>query len=175
MPEKVEHIVRPGETLGAIARKYGANLELIAASHPIRNNIILPGQRLRIFRGSFDVWVSKGRNELLLRLDGHFFKRYVVGTGAEGGTPAGDYVITLRMPQPVWYRPDGVAIPYGHPDNLLGTHYLKLNVPGIGLHGTWEPESIGSQSSAGCVRMLNPEIEELFLLLPEGTPVKIVD
>jgi lipoprotein-anchoring transpeptidase ErfK/SrfK len=175
MPEKTEHIVRSGESLGTIAKRYGTNLELIAAAHNIQRHLIRPGDRLQILQGPFHVSVSKSRNEMIVRHNDAFFKRYVVGTGSDGSTPVGSYVITLRMAQPVWYRPDGIPIAYGHPENLLGTHYLKLNVPGIGLHGTWEPESIGSQSSAGCVRLLNREIEELFLLLPEGTPVEITD
>ncbi|MGA0369267.1 MAG: L,D-transpeptidase, partial [Kiritimatiellia bacterium] len=114
-------------------------------------------------------------NEMELRLNNRFFKRYRVGTGTDSSTPVGDYVITLRLRHPVWYRPDGQSFAYGHPENLLGTHYLKLNTPGIGLHGTWEPESVGSQSSAGCVRFQNEMIEELYKILPEGTSIRIVD
>ena len=46
---------------------------------------------------------------------------------------------------------------------------------GYGLHGTWEPESIGKQASAGCVRLANNEVEELFLLIPTGTRVVIIE
>jgi len=48
-------------------------------------------------------------------------------------------------------------------------------VRGYGLHGTWKPETIGVQASAGCVRLLNNEVEELFLLTPIGTSVVITE
>jgi lipoprotein-anchoring transpeptidase ErfK/SrfK len=121
------------------------------------------------------VQVSKSKNILDLYLDGKLFKRYRVGTGEYSRTPVGEFKITDRIPQPTWWRPDGKAIPFGDPDNELGTHWLSLDIRGYGLHGTWEPDTIGHQASAGCVRMLNEEIEELFTILPIGTPVAIVE
>lgn len=57
----------------------------------------------------------------------------------------------------------------------FGTRWLGLNVPwGIyGIHGTNKPGSIGSRASAGCVRMFNRHVEELFELVPLGTTVQI--
>jgi len=175
MEEKTEHIVQAGDTLGELAKTYGTTKELIAEINGIDNNMIRVGKSLQILTGTFTGTVDKSRNEMELRLNDQFFKRYTVGTGADSSTPIGDYAITLRLRNPVWYRPDGQSFAYGHPENLLGTHYLKLNTPGIGLHGTWEPESVGSQSSAGCVRFQNEMIEELYKILPEGTSIRIVD
>ncbi len=175
MEEKVFHVVRSGDTLGKLAQTHGTTIDSIAARNGIETHVIRLGERLQILTGSFEAEVSKSRNDLVVMLNGRFFKRYRVGTGSDSSTPEGEYVITLRIKHPVWYRGDGRQIPYGDPENLLGTHYLKLNIPGIGLHGTWEPESVGSQSSAGCVRLVNDDILELFHLLPEGTPVRITE
>lgn len=175
MEEKVDHVVKAGDTLGELARTYRTTPELISEMNGIQGNMIRVGKSLQILSGRFTAAVDKSNNEMELRLNDRFFKRYLVGTGTDSSTPTGSYVITLRLRHPVWYRPDGEAFAYGHPENLLGTHYLKLNTPGIGLHGTWEPESVGSQSSAGCVRFKNEMIEELYKLLPEGTEVIIVD
>jgi lipoprotein-anchoring transpeptidase ErfK/SrfK len=87
----------------------------------------------------------------------------------------GEFQLTSRVAQPPWYRADGKTIPYGDPENILGTHWLGLNAPGIGLHGTWDTNSIGRQASAGCVRLLNDDVAELHALLPLGTPVTIQD
>lgn len=173
MKEKITHVVESGDTLGKLAQKYGTTKELIAISNGIEGNLIRLGESLRILQGSFSAVVDKTENDMVVSLNGRFFKRYDVGTGTHSSTPEGDYKITLRLIHPVWYRPDGQSFPYGDPENLLGTHYLKLNTPGIGLHGTWEPETVGSQSSAGCVRLKNEMIEELYNLLPEGTSVRI--
>jgi lipoprotein-anchoring transpeptidase ErfK/SrfK len=74
----------------------------------------------------------------------------------------------------VWYK-DGAAVPPGSPENILGTRWMGLSKEGYGIHGTTEPGSLGKQATAGCVRMLNAEVEELYGILPEGTEVTIID
>lgn len=175
MKEKRDHVIQRGDTLGDLAREAGTTVELIKTSNQIKRDIIRIGDRLRIFSGTFNVKVDKSDNVLEVFLDGKFFKRYQVGTGKYNRTPVGTYKITLRQERPTWYRPDGAEVQYGDPENLLGTHYLKLDTPGIGLHGTWEEETIGSQSSAGCVRLKNSDIEQLYIILPVGTSVEIMD
>lgn len=175
MPEKVEYVVQSGDSLNRLAKKFNTTVELIRRGNRIPGSLIRVGDRLRIFTGRFTIHISKSRNDLELRMNDRFFKRYRVGTGEFGKTPTGDFSITQKIPQPTWWRPDGKAIPYGDPENVLGTHWLSLNLPGYGIHGTWQPETVGTQASAGCIRLLNEEIEELFVLVPEGTPVHIVD
>lgn len=174
-PEKEEYVVQKGDSLDKLRRKFGTTVEVIRRGNRLPGDVIRAGDRLRIFKGRFSVEVSKSRNDLVLYMNDRFFKRYRVGTGRYGKTPTGEFVIKEKIPQPTWWRPDGKAIPYGSPENVLGTHWLSLNIPGYGLHGTWEPETIGTQASDGCVRLLNQDIEELFHLLPEGTPVRIIE
>jgi lipoprotein-anchoring transpeptidase ErfK/SrfK len=175
MPEKTDYEVQPGDSLDKIAKKFGTTVELLRIGNNIKGSMIRAGDRLRVFNGKFKVSVSKSDNELVLWMNDQFFKRYKVGTGQYNKTPVGDFLINDRIAQPTWWRPDGKAIPFGDKENLLGTHWLSINVKGYGLHGTWEPETIGYQLSAGCVRMHNEEIEQLFNLLTLGTPVSIRD
>jgi lipoprotein-anchoring transpeptidase ErfK/SrfK len=175
MPEKVDYTIARGDTLGELAKKYGTTVELIRKGNNISGSIIRIGDRFRILNGKFSMVVDKSDNDLVLLLNDRFFKRYRVGTGQYAKTPVGEYKITDRVAHPTWWRPDGKRVPYGDPENLLGTHWLSLNIRGYGLHGTWEPDTIGKQASAGCVRMLNEDIEELYTLVPIGTPVVIKD
>ena len=48
-------------------------------------------------------------------------------------------------------------------------------MPGYGIHGTWDTNSIGKQATAGCIRLLNDDVAELYLILPIGTIVAIRD
>ncbi len=48
------------------------------------------------------------------------------------------------------------------PDNPLGTRWMGLSAPGVGIHGTDEPTSIGYSASHGCIRMQVPDAEWLF-------------
>ncbi|MBS3872364.1 MAG: L,D-transpeptidase family protein [Firmicutes bacterium] len=58
----------------------------------------------------------------------------------------------------------------------FGTRWLRINVPwGIyGIHGTNKPSSIGAAASAGCIRLQNRDIEEIYRLVRVGTRVHIV-
>lgn len=173
MPEKSDYTVQPGDSLDRIARKYGTTVELIQKGNNVRGALIKAGDRLRVFSGTWAIRVNKTRNDLLLTLNGKFFKRYRVGTGEFSKTPVGEFKIVDRIAQPTWWHPDGRTIPFGDPENLLGTHWLALDIKGYGIHGTWEPETVGKQSSLGCVRLINEEVEELFTLVTIGTPVII--
>ena len=52
---------------------------------------------------------------------------------------------------------------------------MGLNVPwGLyGIHGTNRPGSIGYRASAGCFRMHNTDVEELYDIVPNGTIVVV--
>ena len=174
MPEKVEYTIQPGDSINALAKKFGTTVEVVQKGNRVTSSVIRPGDRLRIFTGKFSIQVSKKDNTLVLLANDRFFKRYAVGTGEYGKTPVGSFTIRDRVPQPTWWK-DGKAIPYGDTNNVLGTHWLALDVPGYGIHGTWQPDTIGKQASAGCIRLVNAEIEELFTLVPVGTPVTITE
>jgi lipoprotein-anchoring transpeptidase ErfK/SrfK len=174
-PEKVDYTVVTGDSLERIAKKFGTTVTLIKQSNNLTRDIIRVGERLRVYQGKFALDVSKSENLLTLTDSGHFFKRYRVGTGQYSKTPVGEFKITSRIENPPWYRADGKTIPFGDPQNILGTHWLGLNVPGYGIHGTWDTNSIGKQASAGCIRLLNSDVAELYAILPIGTAVTIHD
>ena len=147
-PEKTDYTIRAGDSLGKIARQFQTTIELIRQANGLKSDLIRIGDRLRIYQATFAVSVSKSANTLTVTDHGRFFKEYRVGTGAYSKTPVGEFRVTVRQEHPVWHRGDKI-IPYGDPANILGTHWLGLDVPGYGIHGTWETNSIGQQASAG--------------------------
>jgi lipoprotein-anchoring transpeptidase ErfK/SrfK len=173
LPGKTNHTVVAGDSLGKLAKTYGTTIDLIKKSNSLSGDMIRIGDRLRVYPGKFSVEVSKSKNTLTLLDDGLFFKRYRVGTGEHSKTPVGQFKIVSRMEKPVWYRPEGEPVPFGDPANILGTHWLGLDIPRYGIHGTWDTNSIGKQASAGCVRLLNDDVAQLYVILPIGTPVTI--
>jgi lipoprotein-anchoring transpeptidase ErfK/SrfK len=52
---------------------------------------------------------------------------------------------------------------------------LGWDKAGFGIHGTVEPETLGTQASQGCVRMHNDAVAEVFMLFPRGTIVTVRD
>jgi lipoprotein-anchoring transpeptidase ErfK/SrfK len=182
MPGKVDYTIQRGDSLSKIAAKFNCPAELIQKANRIANErVIRPGDVIRVLdHPSFAIDISKRRNSLLVTLGGKFFKRYPVGTGAYGKTPEGTFIVRDKIVQPPWWRADGKVVPFGDPENILGTRWMALQssgptkpVGGYGIHGTWDEASIGKQSSAGCVRMRNADVEEVFMLVPRGTPVTI--
>lgn len=183
MPEKVDVIVQSGDSLERIARRYGTTVDLIQQANLISNpNRIRAGDHLRVLSAKFALTASKRRNDMVVTMNGKFFKRYDIGSGVHGKTPVGIFKITEKIKEPVWWRPDGKEIPFGHEENILGTRWMTLraregtpDVRGYGIHGTWDEASIGKAESAGCLRMHNADVEEIFLYAPAGTPVTIVE
>lgn len=105
---------------------------------------------------------------------------YRISVGDVGqSTPPGDYDISNKAVNPTWFVPDeewagdkaGERIPPG-PENPIKARWLGIE-DGIGIHGTDETDSIGRRASAGCIRMLIPEVKELYDRVPVGTPVYI--
>ena len=94
-------------------------------------------------------------------------------------TPPGLLRIVTKQVDPTWYPPDSAwAAGLGPVDpgagNPLGTRWMGLSAPGVGIHGTPSDASIGYSVSHGCIRMHIPEAEWLFNHVDVGTTVFIV-
>ena len=103
---------------------------------------------------------------------GRIVKVYATAVGAiSTPSPSGSYRIIQRVSNPAWYT-KGRIVPPGK-SNPLGTRWLGLSVKGYGIHGTNNPASIGHNSSHGCIRMHNRDVEELFELVAIGDAVEL--
>jgi L,D-transpeptidase ErfK/SrfK len=66
------------------------------------------------------------------------------------------------------------VVPPG-PDNPLGRLALQISIPGYFIHGTNKPFGVGQMVSHGCIRLYDEHIETLVELVPNGTPVYIIN
>ena len=173
-PDSVTYVVEPGDTLSKIAKRGHTTVELLKSANGLLSDRILPGQHIKVVKAHFSVVVDKSQNTLTLKNGEEVLKVYRCSTGKEGITPTGTFKIINRIVDPPWYSPQGV-IPPGDPKNPLGSRWMGFDVPGYGIHGTTDPASIGKPVTQGCVRLGNSDVEELFILLPEGTQVVIVE
>ncbi len=87
-------------------------------------------------------------------------------------TPGGVYYLTELIKTP---NPNGDYGPYAYGLSGYSNALTSFNGgPGqLGLHGTNEPQLIGTQVSHGCIRMNNADITRLAGELPLGTPIQI--
>jgi lipoprotein-anchoring transpeptidase ErfK/SrfK len=168
------YTVQGGDSLSAIAQQTGVTVEMLRRSNGLQSDMIYPGQELKIVGGEFRILVDKSDNTLLLTLGEEFVTQYTISTGKDNATPAGTFTIVNRLIDPPWYSPKGL-IPPDDPENILGTRWLGFDKPTYGIHGTTDPSTIGTHETAGCVRMRNTDVEELFAITAVGTTVMIVD
>jgi lipoprotein-anchoring transpeptidase ErfK/SrfK len=128
------------------------------------------------------ILINRETNHLtLFHADNSVWRVFSVATGqAIYPTPAGRFSIVVKWINPTWYPPTQDAwaaglspVPPG-PGNPLGTRWMGLSAPGIGIHGTDEPSSIGWNASHGCIRMQVADSEWLFSRVRIGTTVFIV-
>jgi len=172
--QTVMHEVKVGDTLGKISKQYNVAMDLIKVCNNLKGETVRVGQKLRIWTGKFSILVNKSQNTLMLKSNEDVLKVYPVSTGANNSTPVGTFKILVKLENPVWFKA-GAVIPPESPENVLGTRWMGFNLEGYGIHGTVNPDKIGQQVTAGCVRMRNEDVEELYTIVPKGTVVTIVD
>lgn len=101
-------------------------------------------------------------------------------------TPLGEFTIIDKERDPVWDVPKSIQQEMAQqgkpvitrmeasPDNPLGAFWLRLSLPGLGIHGTNAPSSIYRYASHGCIRMHPDDVAALFDRVVIGTSGVIV-
>lgn len=172
--DSIIHEVEKGDTLGKLAKEYGTTISLITKTNGLSSDMIRVGQKLKIAKIEFDIVIDKSQNILTLKGNKKVLKTYPVSTGINNSTPEGKFKIITKVKDPTWYKENAV-VPPGSPNNILGTRWIGISAPGYGIHGSKDPATIGKHVTAGCVRMLNLDVEELYTIVPTGTEVVIVN
>ena len=167
---------KSGDVLYNLSNKFKVTIKLIQKLNRMKRPTLYPNRRLLIPKVKFSILVNKATHTLELYKDDEFFKIYKVRTGKDIWlTPVGEYKILTRVENPVWTDPKtGKKYAPGDPENELGTRWMAFLGGSIGIHGTIHPETIGKDTSNGCVGMLMEDVEELYDLVPVNTPLKIV-
>jgi lipoprotein-anchoring transpeptidase ErfK/SrfK len=180
--------LEPFITEGAPGKRVDAKSARAAIIGALRQNrragVVLPFRDLaqEVTPATFGpvIVIHRGANKLSLYNGMKPWRTFTVATGqAVYPTPLGRFDIVVKWENPWWYPPDSPwakgakPIPPG-PGNPLGTRWMGLSSPGVGIHGTPDPASLGYSASHGCIRMYIPYAEWLFEHVEIGTPVFIV-
>ncbi len=184
--------VRAGEKLASIGNSHGVPFELLMSINRMTDSRKLRyGQTLKIINGPFHVVVSKSKFTLDLYLgspagqDSTYITTFAVGLGTENSTPTGSWVIKNKVTHPAYFPPDGHpggVLDPADPKNPLGPYWLGLEGTdgqaigqrSYGIHGTIDPNSIGKQSSMGCIRLHNEDVEVVYKMLVPGKSTVVV-
>ena len=192
---------RGQDTLPDLAREYGLGFDELVEANP-GVSPWLPGDGTPILLPTQYVLPDAPREGVVLNIankrlfyfpdpaDGEPQKvfTYPIGIGRVGWeTPLGSTRVIAKATDPAWYVPASVrrehaemgdplpsVVPPG-PDNPLGAHVLKLDMPGYLIHGTNQPYGVGMRVSHGCVRLYPENIELLYSFVDIGEQVMIVN
>jgi len=141
---------------------------------------VLKPKVLRVKVRRTTIVIYRDSKRLRYYLDQKLDRTFPIATGQPAyPTPTGDFEIVIKERDPWWYPPDSAwakgesPIPPGA-GNPLGTRWMGLSAPNVGIHGTPDAASIGYSASHGCIRMRIPDAEWLFEHVRVGTPVFIV-
>jgi len=185
-PFVVAYLVQPNDVLSRIPRTMGIQVDwrfIQRINQIVRPERIRPNQRLKLVTGPFHAVIHKRSYRLDLYLgeepDRAYVASFPVGLGEYNSTPEGRFRVRpgSKLINPEWVNPrTGRRYLPDDPENPIGEHWIGLmpdeerlqGVFGYGIHGTIEPDSIGRQSSMGCVRVLPEHIELLWEMLMEG-------
>ena len=189
------------DTFSDIAREYGLGYDELVAANP-GVDPWLPGTNTPLLLPTQYVLPDTPREGVILNIaskrlfyypavnEGERVQvmTYPIGIGRVGWeTPLGKTKVVTKATDPHWYVPWSVqqehkemgdplpaVVPPG-PDNPLGSHVLKLEMPGYLIHGTNQPYGVGMRVSHGCVRLYPENIELLYSMVDVGESVTIVN
>lgn len=90
----------------------------------------------------------------------------------DGRTPEGVYMIDRRNPKSQYHL--SVGISYPNPFDVAYAQSLGMSPGGdIFIHGTPREKRRGGDWTAGCIAVTNSEIEDIYAMVGEGTPIFI--
>ena len=165
------------------ALRAGLAVRISLATHmrdPIPLDFDVTKPKVRTYKIGSAIVILRESKRLVLYSRKKMVRLFGIATGQSSyPTPTGNYEIINMQRNPWWYPPpsgwaaDSEPVPPG-PGNPLGTRWMGISAPYVGIHGTPDSASIGYSASHGCVRMRIPDAEWLFRQVEVGTPVFIV-
>ena len=188
-----------GESFVELSVKYEAGYDELKWANP-NSNYWTPSPQMPIVLPFEYVLPTKRRSGSIVanipEMRAYYFPKnedvvyvYPVGVGRmDWKTPLGSWKVTIKQEAPAWYPPESIrrehkemgkgilpaVVPAG-PDNPLGNHVLRLNLPSYLLHGTNDVTGIGMRVTHGCMRFFPENIKELYRIVPSGTAVEFVN
>ncbi len=181
------YTVQRGDTLAAIAYRYGTTAWAISSANGLANaNYIYPGQRLRIpagggtapapaAGGAKRIVVDLSEQRMYVYAGGQLIWNWAVSTGRPGqATVVGHYKVLNKIPNAYAYT-WSLQMPYwlgiywaGSLQN--GIHALPIQANGQRL---WDGY-LGTPVSFGCVILNTQNAQTLYNWATVGTPVDVV-
>jgi lipoprotein-anchoring transpeptidase ErfK/SrfK len=155
----------------AVTGRRGGWLRVIAAERKNGRAAWIRAGAVRLGATDVSIKVDRSARRLVLRRGDHVLRRMPIAVGRPGNeTPLGRFAVTDLL------RTGRADSPYGCCALALSGHQTRL-VPGwpggdrLAIHGTPNPETVGTEASLGCMRAYTRDIKALMRRVPLGAPV----
>jgi hypothetical protein len=175
------HRVQLGDILKEISNQLKVPYQILMKVNRIgRPEALKAGAMIKVVNGPFHAKVYRSTFTLDLYLQNTFVKSFPVGLGKPGReTPTGVWMAKVggKLVQPPWTDPDtGRTYRPEDPDYPLGSRWISLEGlegealgrTGFAIHGTKDPNQIGTAGSRGCIRLHNGDVILMYSVLMEG-------
>ena len=168
-PGKTSYTVVRGDTPGKIAKRFGCPQEFIMEINGIeRPESMRIGAVLQVLDSpKFMLHISKASASALLTFNGGFFKRYALISADASMPPSGNYTVRNRIKRTLDHAEVWTGMPDDKPRHPQDICWISLG--DATLQGTRN----ATVTDTHTVRFRNPDIDEIFFLLPNGAPVVI--
>jgi LysM repeat protein len=180
--------VQPGDLLSTIGRRFKVPYEILMEINDIRRpEALQAGETIKVINGPFHARVYRSTFTMDLFLQDTYVRSFPVGLGKPGmETPTGLWAVKSggKLIAPTWVDPvSGKKYEPVDPDYPLGSRWIGLEGlkgnavgrTGFAIHGTKEPDQIGTAGSRGCIRMRNEDAVLLYSLqVPLYSRVEVV-
>ncbi|MBN2181537.1 MAG: L,D-transpeptidase family protein [Sedimentisphaerales bacterium] len=181
--------VKPLEMLSIIGERYNVPYEALMMVNRIKDpRSLQAGQNIKVINGPFHAKVYRSTFTMDIYLQNTFVRSFVVGLGLPGQeTPTGVWRVAAdgKLEQPPWYDEVNNRTYFPEdPDYPLGSRWIGLEGmdgdakgrEGFAIHGTKEPNQLGTQGSRGCIRLENGDAILVYnLLFPVKSLVYVTD
>jgi hypothetical protein len=181
--------VKAGDILESIGKDHKVPYEILMDINRISDpRALQAGRSYKVVNGPFHAKVYRSTFTMDIYLQNTYVRTYKVGLGkADTPTPTGLWRLRPggKAYATSWRDPDtGRLYQPEDPDYPLGSRWMALDGlsgeakgrEGFGIHGTKEPDQIGSAGSRGCIRMYNGEAIKVYNMLIEGlSTVEVTD
>ena len=181
--------VKPGDQLRTIGKKFKVPYEILMQINKIqRPEALQASEPIKVINGPFHARIYRSTFTMDLYLQNTFVRSFPVGLGQpDMETPTGLWVVKPdgKLISPTWTDPaSGKTYKAEDPDYPLGSRWIGLegvkgeakDRTGFAIHGTKDPNQIGTAGSQGCIRMQNGDAILLYnLLVPNFSQVEVVE
>jgi hypothetical protein len=155
----------------AVTGRRSGWLRVIASERRNGQRSWIRARAVRLAATDISIHVDRSARRLTLKRGSRVLRRMPIAVGRPGNdTPLGRFAVTDLL------RTDRADSPYGCCAVALSGHQTKLEPgwPGgdrLAIHGTPNPETVGTAASLGCMRAYRRDIRALMRRVPLGSPV----